>query len=173
MSYRSLRDWRVFYFVLILSQWAPVGFAGPVIDPIANVTIPAGKSLIIPVTATSTNGRPLAFTASSSTNGIAVVMHTNNPFWKMTVVQAAPTNTPGAFLTPFRGGLVTVTNVGDLTFMLFPCYASAYGGCFHGADRVGILLGQQQHDLPSCDCGIHDSGWRPADQRHGRPGVSL
>ncbi|HWY31600.1 MAG TPA: peptidylprolyl isomerase, partial [Candidatus Acidoferrum sp.] len=93
--------------------------ATPVIDPLGNVTIPAGKSLIIPVTATSPNGRPLTFTATSSTTGIAVILHTNNPFWKMTVVQAAPANAPGAFSTPFRGGVQTVTNIGDMTFMLF------------------------------------------------------
>jgi cyclophilin family peptidyl-prolyl cis-trans isomerase len=37
----------------------------------------------------------------------------------MSVVQAAPANAPGAFQTPFRGGFETVTNIGDMTFMLF------------------------------------------------------
>jgi len=93
--------------------------AAPAIDPIGNVNVPAGKSLIIPVTAASPNGRPLTFTATSSTNRIVVQVHTNNPFWKMTVVQAAAANTPGAFQTSFRGGVATVTNIGDMTFMLF------------------------------------------------------
>jgi cyclophilin family peptidyl-prolyl cis-trans isomerase len=101
-------------FTLALSA-----IAAPVIDPIGNVNVPAGKSLIIPVTATSPNGRPLTFTATSSTNRIVVQVHTNNPFWKMTVVQAAPAIAPGAFQTPFRGGMETVTNIGDMTFMLF------------------------------------------------------
>ena len=101
-------------FALALSAMAV-----PVIDPIGNVSVPAGKSLIIPVTATAPNGRPLTFTATSSTNRIVVQVHTNNPFWKMTVVQAAPTIAPGAFQTPFRGSVETVTNIGDLTFMLF------------------------------------------------------
>lgn len=92
--------------------------AAPVIDPLPNVSIPAGKSLTIPITASSPNGRPLAFSITSSTNRIAVEQHTNNPFWKMSVVQAAPANAPGAFQTSFRGGLATVTNVGDMTFML-------------------------------------------------------
>jgi cyclophilin family peptidyl-prolyl cis-trans isomerase len=103
-------------FMFALGQSA---LAAPVIDPIGNVTIPAGKSLIIPVTATSSNGRPLTFTATSSTNRIIVEVHTNNPFWKMTVVQAAPADAPGAFQTAFRGGTQTVTNIGDMTFMLF------------------------------------------------------
>jgi cyclophilin family peptidyl-prolyl cis-trans isomerase len=91
----------------------------PTIDPISNASIPAGKSLIIPVTATSPNGLPLTFSATSSTNRITVQVHTNNPFWKMSVVQAAPPAAPGAYQTPFRGGMVTVTNLGDMTFMLF------------------------------------------------------
>jgi len=37
----------------------------------------------------------------------------------MSVVQAAAGSAPGAYQTPFRGGVVTVTNIGDLTFMLF------------------------------------------------------
>ncbi|MEI8288644.1 MAG: peptidylprolyl isomerase [Verrucomicrobiota bacterium] len=105
-------------FCLFLWAVSPAT-AAPVMDPVTAATIPAGKTLIVPVTATSPNGQPLTFTASSSTNGIAVEVHTNNPFWKMSVAQAAPTNAPGAFLTPFRGGTAVVTNVGDMTFMLF------------------------------------------------------
>ncbi len=101
-------------FFLVSQAWA-----APAIDPLGNVSIPAGKSLIIPVTAISPTGRPLTFTATSSTNRIIVQVHTNNLFWKMSVVQAAPANAPGAFPTPFRGSLETVTNVGDMTFMLF------------------------------------------------------
>lgn len=112
--------------------------AAPVIDPLGNVTIPAGKSLIIPVTATSPTGRPLTFTATSSTNAIAVVVHANNPFWKMSVVQAAPTNAPGAFQTPFRGGVATVTNVGDMTFMLFPEYAPRTVDAIQGLTAGGL-----------------------------------
>lgn len=95
------------------------GLGAPTIGPIPNASIPAGKSLIIPVTATSPNGLPLTFTASSSTNRITVQVHTNNPFWKLSVAQAAAPAAPGAYPTPFRGGVETVTNVGDMTFMLF------------------------------------------------------
>jgi cyclophilin family peptidyl-prolyl cis-trans isomerase len=109
------KKWAVFPALLLVVN----AFAAPVIDPIGNVIVPAGKSLIIPVTASSTNGLALTFSATSSTNRIVVEVHTNNPFWKMSVVQAAPANAPGAFQTPFRGGVVTVTNIGDLTFMLF------------------------------------------------------
>jgi cyclophilin family peptidyl-prolyl cis-trans isomerase len=37
----------------------------------------------------------------------------------MSVVQAASPAAPGAYQIPFRGGVVTVTNIGDMTFMLF------------------------------------------------------
>src|SRR5579863_3536368 len=104
---------------LLMAGWLS---AAPVIAPIANVTVLAGKSLIIPITATVTNGRPLTFTITGSTNAMAIVMHTNDPFWKLNVAQACAPGAPGAFQTLFRGGLVTVTNVGDLTFMLFPEY---------------------------------------------------
>jgi peptidyl-prolyl cis-trans isomerase A (cyclophilin A) len=113
--------------------------AGPAIDPIGAVTVPAGKSLIIPITATSTNGRPLTFTVTSSTNAIAVVPHTNNPFWKLSVVQAAPANAPGAYSIPFRGGTRTVTNMGDLTFMLFPEYAPHTVSIFQGVSASGFF----------------------------------
>ena len=112
--------------------------AAPVIDPIPNVTIPAGKSLIIPITATSTNGRALTYTVTGSTNAIAIVLHTNNPFWKLNIVQAAATNAPGAFATPYRGGLVTVTNMGDMTFMLLPEYAPHTVNVFQGLTASGF-----------------------------------
>src|SRR6476619_2673578 len=80
-------------------------WAAPVIDPISNVSIPAGKSLIVPVTASSSNGRALTFTAASGTNRITVEVKTNNPFWKLSVVQVAASNAPGAFTTPYRGGV--------------------------------------------------------------------
>ena len=119
--------------VLLGSVWA-----APVIDPVADVTIPAGKSLILPVTATSSTGLPLTYTVASSTNRIAVIMHTNNPFWQLSVAQAAQSNAPGAYQTPFRGGVATVTNVGSLTFMLFPEYAPHAVNVFQGLTLSGF-----------------------------------
>jgi peptidyl-prolyl cis-trans isomerase-like 1 len=113
----------------------------PVIDPIPAATIPAGKSLIVPITASSTNGQPLTFTITSSTDAIAIVPHANDPFWKLSVVQAAAANAPGAFSTPFRGGTVTVTNLGDLTFMLFPEYAPHTVSVFQGLSASGFYNG--------------------------------
>lgn len=124
-------------FWLFLSAALAAG-AAPVISPISNVTVPAGKSIIIPITATVTNSRPLTYTITGSTNALAIVLHTNNPFWKLNVAQACATNAPGAFQTPFRGGTATVTNVGDLTFMLFPEYAPHTVAIFQGLSASGF-----------------------------------
>lgn len=118
--------------------FGPKVFAAPVIDQIPNANIPAGKSFIVPVTASSPNLRPLTFTATSSTNRITVEVHTNNPFWKMNVVQVAPAIAPGAFPTPFRGGVATVTNVGDLTFMLFRDMTPHTVDVFQGLTAGGL-----------------------------------
>jgi cyclophilin family peptidyl-prolyl cis-trans isomerase len=93
--------------------------AAPIIDPIGNVSVPAGKSITLPITANSPEGRSLSFAAFSSTNRITVEVHSNNPFWKLSVVQVAANNAPGAYQTPFRGTIATVTNMGELTFLLF------------------------------------------------------
>jgi cyclophilin family peptidyl-prolyl cis-trans isomerase len=69
---------------------------------------------------------------------MAIVLHTNNPFWKLNVAQACATNDPGAFQIPFRGGLATVTNVGDMTFMLFPEYAPNTVSIFQGLSAAGF-----------------------------------
>lgn len=114
MKSRSHLWWSILPLIILLNLAA----AAPVIDELPNVTVPAGKSFTLPITATSANGQPLAYTITSSSNGITIEHHTNNPFWKMSVVQAAASNAPGAFQTPFRGGLATVTNLGDMTFML-------------------------------------------------------
>ncbi len=107
---------RQIFLPLLLS--VNLAMAAPVIDPLPDVRLPAGKSLTLPVTASSSNGQPLSYTVTSSTSDIAIETHATNPFWKLTVAQLAPANSPGAFQTPFRGGLMTVTNLGDLTFML-------------------------------------------------------
>jgi len=126
------------YFWWFLAAALAAG-AAPVISPIGNVTVPAGKSIIIPITATVTNGRALTYTITGSTNAFAIVSHTNNPFWKLNVAQVCATNAPGAFTTPFRGGTATVTNVGDLTFMLFPEYAPHTVAVFQGLSAAGFF----------------------------------
>jgi cyclophilin family peptidyl-prolyl cis-trans isomerase len=124
--------------ILFFGVLAFSAFAVPVIDPIPNASLPAGKTLILPVTASSPGGQPLTFTATSSTNRITIVVHTNEPFWKMSMVQVAPSNTPGAFPTPFRGGVAIVTNVGDMTFMLFREIAPHTVDAIQGLTESGL-----------------------------------
>lgn len=114
-------------------------FSAPVIDPLPNVSLPAGKTLTIPVTATSPNGRPLTYTATSSTNRITIQVRTNNPFWRMSVAQIAPPGSPGAYSTTFRGATVLVTNVGDLSFMLFRDRAPRAVDAFTGFSHAGFF----------------------------------
>ncbi len=141
--------------------------AAPVIDPIPNASIPAGKSLILPVTASSANGRPLTFTATSSTNRIIVVVHTNEPFWKMSVVQVAPSNAPGAFPTPFRGGVVTVTNIGDMTFMMFREYAPHTVDVIQGLTESGLYTSNTI--FHRVIAGFMDQGGDPSTNGTGGP----
>jgi len=132
--------WRLKFVSILIAGWvATTAMGGPVIDPIANVSIPAGKSLTIPITATSTNGRPLTYTVTSSTNRITIEVHTNSPFWKLAVAQVAPSNAPGAYLAPFRGGLAMVTNVGDLTLLLFRDRAPRTVEVFQGLTMSGFF----------------------------------
>ncbi len=132
------KGWKLSLMIYLAMIFHSMVGAAPVIDGIGNVVIPAGKSLIVPITATSPNGRPLTYTVFSSTNAVAVVLHTNNPFWKISVAQVAPANAPGAFQTPFRGGVQTVTNIGDMTFMLFPEYAPHTVDVFKGLTQSGF-----------------------------------
>jgi cyclophilin family peptidyl-prolyl cis-trans isomerase len=79
--------------------------AAPVIDPITGPTsasgitpnIPAGKSLIIPITATDTDGNPLTYSVSSSNPQVSATLHPGGTFLK-----------------------VSVQNFGDMVFQLFP-----------------------------------------------------
>jgi len=135
----TVRTWRAFAVGLfIATSITGSGWAAPVIDPVGSVTIPAGKSLILPITATSTAG-PLSYTVSSSTNRIAAILHTNDPFWQLSVAQVADPSAPAAYQTPFRGGTATVTNIGTLTFMLFPEYAPHTVNVFQGLTASGFF----------------------------------
>ncbi len=114
-------------------------FAAPTIDPLPEVSLPAGTSLTLPVTASSPNGRPLTYTAISSTNRVTVQIRTNNPFWRVRVTQIAPPGSPGAYATTFRGATVLVTNVGDMDFLLFRDQAPRAVDAFIGFSHAGFF----------------------------------
>lgn len=127
---------RVSRVVVLLVTGLTGAMAAPSIDPLPNVNLPAGRALEVPVIATSPNGRPLTYTVTSSTNRISVEVRTNNLFWRLSVAQVAPPGSSGAYETTFRGVTVRVTNVGDMTFMLFrdraPRAVDAFVGLSHG-----------------------------------------
>jgi cyclophilin family peptidyl-prolyl cis-trans isomerase len=79
--------------------------AAPVVDPIANVTVPAGKTLVVPVTATDTDGNPLTYTATSDNSAVSVEVHAGNPFLKIAVAQQQSDG--------------TLKSLGTMTFELF------------------------------------------------------
>jgi cyclophilin family peptidyl-prolyl cis-trans isomerase len=79
--------------------------AAPVVDPIANVTVPAGKSVVVPVTATDTDGNPLTYTATSDNSAVTVEVHSGNPFLKISVAEQESDG--------------TLKSLGDMTFELF------------------------------------------------------
>ncbi|PWU11051.1 MAG: hypothetical protein C5B50_24145 [Verrucomicrobia bacterium] len=56
----------------------------------------------------------------------------------MSTVQIAPSNAPGAYQTPFRGTIATVTNIGDMTFMLFHDIAPHTVDVFQGLTATGL-----------------------------------
>ena len=59
--------------------------AAPVLDTIADAAFPAGKSLILPLTASDADGDPLAYSFSSDNSAVTVQMHAGNPVLRLTV----------------------------------------------------------------------------------------
>src|ERR1051325_11431338 len=68
---------------LLLLSWRTT--AAPMLDPIANVTLPAGKTLFVPVTASTTNGTPITYTVSTSNSRIIPNVLVGNPWLKISV----------------------------------------------------------------------------------------
>jgi cyclophilin family peptidyl-prolyl cis-trans isomerase/putative transposon-encoded protein len=57
--------------------------SGPTINPIPNVTVPTGKTLFVPLTASS--AFPLTYAASSSDPSVHIKIETGNPFLRINV----------------------------------------------------------------------------------------
>lgn len=70
--------------------------AAPVIDPISAATVPGGKTLIVPITATDDDADTLSYSLSSNNPDITAQVHTGNPWLK-----------------------ISVAGFGDMTFELF------------------------------------------------------
>jgi len=59
--------------------------AAPVLDPIANAAVPAGKTLMIPLTASDADGDALSYTVSGDNGAILATVKAGQPFVKMTI----------------------------------------------------------------------------------------
>ena len=59
--------------------------AAPVIEPIADVSLPAGKTLFVPVQGSDADGDTLTYTVESSTPGVQVSVRTGHPFLRISV----------------------------------------------------------------------------------------
>ena len=59
--------------------------AAPVIADIDDATLPGGKSLIVPLTATDDDGGRITYTITSSNADVKARLHTGNPHLKLTV----------------------------------------------------------------------------------------
>src|SRR5262245_19615344 len=59
--------------------------AAPVIDPIAAQTVPAGKTLFVPVTGGDADGNPLTYTVTSSNPQVTAQVRPRSPFLRISV----------------------------------------------------------------------------------------
>ncbi|MGE5611565.1 MAG: peptidylprolyl isomerase [Bacillota bacterium] len=66
------------------------------------IYVPAGKSIIVPFSATDADGDALSYTFSSSNSNIKVIQHTGNPYLKLTLTNGS-----------------TYQSIGTLVFQLF------------------------------------------------------
>jgi cyclophilin family peptidyl-prolyl cis-trans isomerase len=70
--------------------------AAPALDPIANVQLPAAKTLMIPITASDADGDPLTYTVEGNNGDVLATVRTGHPFLNM-----------------------SIQNYGDMVFQLF------------------------------------------------------
>jgi cyclophilin family peptidyl-prolyl cis-trans isomerase len=111
---------------------------------IPNQTVPSGKSLIVPVTATDTDGNPLTYTASSSNPQFQVQVKTGNPFLKL-----------------------SVANFGDMVFELFQDVAPKTVGIISGLVKSEFYNNLTFHRVVS---GFVIQGGDPNGDGTGGPG---
>ena len=59
--------------------------AVPVVDAIGNVSVPIGKSIIVPITGSDSDGDALTYAVSTSDPRLTAVIHRGNPYLKLTI----------------------------------------------------------------------------------------
>jgi len=124
---------RHFLSALALSAALPLAaFANtaPVLDAIANQTVPAGKSLVIPLTASDANGDPLSFTVASSNGSVIARVKTGLPTLQMNVSHTGDHTDADPDYS------------GTLDFLLFPDWTPTTAGIIGGLAQSGFYDGR-------------------------------
>ena len=121
--------------------------AGPVIDLPAAQTVYAGKSLILPLTASDADGGRLTWSVTSSTPAIVPVLHTGNPWLRM-----------------------SVAGQGDMIFQLFQDCAPRTTAIIGGLVQAGFYEGLTFHRVIP---GSLIQGGDPAGDGSGGPGFQF
>lgn len=68
-----------------LEQRRMLSNAPPYLDDIPDATVPAGKTVVVPITASDADGDALTYTYTSSNKAFKIITHPNNPFIRLTV----------------------------------------------------------------------------------------
>jgi cyclophilin family peptidyl-prolyl cis-trans isomerase len=113
---------------------------------IGNQTIPEGKTLILPLSATSSSGNAITYTISSSDPNITFQQHTGNPFFK-----------------------ISVAGFGDMTFQLFQDLTPQTVGTFTQFIKSGFFNNLTFHRVVP---GFVIQGGDPAGNGTGGPGFT-
>lgn len=92
--------------------------AAPVLTAISNVQVPASKTIMLPVTATDSDGDPLTYTVTSDNGTVLSTVRTGHPFLKM-----------------------SVANYGDMIFQLFDDIAPTTVNTIAGLANNGAYNG--------------------------------
>lgn len=134
-------------------------FAAPTIDPVSTAgfqSIPVGKSLVVPVSATASGSAAVNFTVSSSNPKILVRAKSGNPSLKLHVKYAGD-GTVQAF-------------EGDLVFQLFRDMAPITTGLIAGMAQSGFYDGKTFHRVVK---NFMIQGGDPAGNGSGGPGFQF
>ena len=100
--------------------------AAPVLDPISAVSVPAHKSLLVPLTASDADGNPLTYSVTSSSGTVS-----------------------GRILTAGPDLKISVAGYGDMVFQLFPEFAPNTVSTMVGLANKGYFDGLTFHRVIS------------------------
>jgi len=160
---------RAVFLALILSASGAVAQLNtpPVLDdPIQTdrvpATIPGGRALLIPLTASDADGDRLTYTVRSSKAHVQARVKTGNPFLRFTVNHA-------------DGGAGDPAYSGDLIFMLLRDWAPITSGFIGGFAQSGFYDGTVFHRLTALgaeNTGFIFQGGDPLGNGQGGPGMT-